>query len=275
MRSKLFVPGSRPEWFAKALESDADALSIDLADAVDASEKARARVATGDFVRSLPRPRSKLVIVRVNAITSAYFDADAEAIAAADPDLVNIPRVESIGDVSRAAAALHGIAILANIETAKGLRAAAEIASHQSVAGLQLGLADLLEPLSIDRCDPQIVLQLQLAMRLACGEAEVFAYDSAYPFLDDEEGLRREADGAKRLGYLGKSAIHPRQVPIINDVFQPSEQEIAFARKVVASAREKEAAGIGAWTVDGKLVDAPFLVRARNTLALAQRLGLA
>ena len=257
------------------MAGEADALSIDLEDAVDESRKIGAREAARDFLHSLPANKTKVIIVRVNAVNGPYFEADVEAIRGPGVDMVNVPRVESAEDVRRAVAVTREIPILANIETAKGLRLAVEIAAaHPKVAGLQLGFADLLEPLGIDRFSPAVVRQLQLALRLAAGEARVFAYDSAYPDVGDLDGLKREAEGARELGYLGKSAIHPRQVPVINAVFNPREEEIAHCLKVVETAREAKAAGIGAWTVDGRMVDAPFVVRAENTLALAKRLGL-
>ena len=275
MRAKLFVPGSRPDLLAKAMAGDADALSIDLEDAVDESRKAEARLAAAEFVKSLPSVRAKVIIVRVNAVDSPHFAADVEAIRSSGVDMVNVPKVASAEDVHRAVAITGDIPILATIETPKGLRLAAEIATaHPRVIGLQLGLGDLLEPLGLDRRDPGLVQQLQLAMRLAAGEAGVFAYDSAYPDPDDLEGLKREAEAARKLGYLGKSAIHPRQVPVINAVFRPSAEEIAHSRKVVETAGDAKARGVGAWLVDGKMVDAPFVLRARNTLALAQRLGM-
>ena len=275
MRTKLFVPGSRPELFGKAMAGEADAVSLDLQDAVEESRKAEARAAVGNFLKSLPQARTKVMIVRVNAITTGHFEADVEAIRCPGLDMVNVPMVESADDVRRAAAVTKGIPILATIETAKGLRLAAEIGTaHPSMAGLQLGFGDLLEPLGIERYNPTVVLQFQLALRLAAGEAGVFAYDSAYADVEDLEGLKREAEGARKLGYLGKSAIHPRQVPVINAAFRPSEEEIAYSLKVVETARDAKARGMGAWKVDGKMVDAPFVVRAENTLALAKRLGL-
>ena len=275
MRTKLFVPGSRPELFAKALASEADALSLDLEDAVDESRKVEARVAVGNFLQALPQAKTKVMIVRVNAIATGHFEADVAAIRCPGLDMINVPMIESAEDLRRAAAVTQGIPILATIETAKGLRLAAEIATaHPSVAGLQLGFGDLLEPLGIERYNAAIVLHFQLLMRLAAGEAGVFAYDSAYADVDDLEGLKREAEGARKLGYLGKSAIHPRQVPVINATFRPSAEEIAYSIKVVETARDAKARGVGAWTVDGKMVDAPFVMRAENTLALATRLGL-
>lgn len=286
MRSKLFVPGSRPELFAKALAGEADALSIDLEDAVAESRKREARAAVREFLRALPADRSKTIIVRVNGIATEHFAADLEAIAGPGLDLVNVPMTETGDDVRRAAAAIgriekaQGIAspigILANVETPKAFRLAAEMAgADPRVAGLQLGFGDLLEPLRIDRYDPAVVLQFQLGVRLAAGEAGVFAYDSAFANVQDTDALRREAEAARRLGYLGKSAIHPSQVPIINAAFRPTDAEIAHSLRVVDAARAATAKGVGAYRVDGKMVDAPFVVRAEAIVALARRLGLA
>lgn len=274
MRTKLFVPGSRPELFAKAMASEADALSFDLEDAVDESRKDEARQAVGEFLRSL-KQKSKVIIVRVNGIGTPHFEADVAAIRGPGLDLINLPMMESAEEVRRAARVTKDIGLLANIETAKGLRFAAEIAgAHPTVRGLQLGFGDLLEPLGIDRYNPNVILQFQLAVRLAAGEAGVFAYDSAMANVKDTEFLKREAEAARKLGFLGKSAIHPSQVAVINAVFRPSDEEISHSLRVVDAAGKAKQEGVGAWTVDGKMVDAPFVVRAENILALARKLGL-
>jgi citrate lyase subunit beta/citryl-CoA lyase len=267
------------------MAGEADAISIDLEDAVEESRKTEARVAVREFLRGLPAGKSKTIIVRVNGIATEHFEADVEAIAGPGLDLINVPMTETGDDVRKAAAVIarvekaKGIAqpigILANVETAKAFRLAAEIAgADPRVAGLQLGFGDLLEPLSIDRYDPAVVLHFQLGVRLAAGEAGVFAYDSAFANIKDTEALRHEAETARRLGYLGKSAIHPSQVPIINAAFRPTDAEIAHSLRVVEAAREATAKGVGAWTVDGKMVDAPFVVRAEAIVALARKLGL-
>jgi citrate lyase subunit beta/citryl-CoA lyase len=275
MRCKLFVPGSRPELFAKAMASEADALSFDLEDAVDEGRKDEARRHVGEFLRTLSAKRNKTIIVRVNGIGTPHFEKDVAQIRGPNLDLINLPMVESAEQVRHSAAVTGDIGLMANIETARGLRLAAEIAgAHPAVKGLQLGFGDLLEPLGIDRYNPHVVLQFQLAMRLAAGEAGVFAYDGAMANVKDMDFLRREAEGARKLGYLGKSAIHPSQVAVINAVFRPSDEEIAHSLKVVESARKAGAEGVGAWTVDGKMVDAPFVVRAENILAVARKLGL-
>ena len=112
------------------------------------------------------------------------------------------------------------------------------------------------------------------AMRLAAGEAGVFAYDSAFADVKDAEGYVAEAEMARRLGYLGKSCIHPSQVALAHQVFRPSEADIARALRVVEAAREAQARGVGAYLVDGRMVDAPFVRSAEAILADAKRLGL-
>src|SRR3989442_522005 len=119
MRCKLFVPGSRPELFAKALAGDADAISIDLEDAVDEKRKGEARAATREFLRSLPAGHGKTIIVRGNGIATPHFEADVEAVRGPALDLITLPMVESAEDVRRAAAVTKDIGLMANIETAK------------------------------------------------------------------------------------------------------------------------------------------------------------
>lgn len=286
MRSKLFVPGSRPELFDKALRGDADALSFDLEDSVSPGRKAEARQALQDLLSGpAARESGKVLIARVNPVGSEHFEADVHAVVRPGLALLNLPKVESVDEVLAAVALLEAaerangvsqaVGMLLNIESARGLRLAYALASaHKRVAGLQLGLGDLFEPLQIARHEPAALHSVMLQMRLAAGEAGVFAYDAAFARFADVEAFRAEAALARRLGYLGKSCIHPSQVAHANEVFRPSDDEIAHARRVVAAADEAEARGIGAYTVDGQMVDAPFVIRARTVMATARRLGL-
>lgn len=281
MRSKLFVPGVRPELFAKALAGDADALSFDLEDSVPEARKGEARERVSALLQSAPLlATAKIVVVRVNAVDTPHLAVDLAAVARTGVDLINLPKVESAQDVLAAVALLekaeaaNGVArpigLLANIETPRGLRLAAEIASaHPRVAGLQLGLADLFQPFGIDRRDPANVHATLYAMRMAAAEAGVFAWDAAFADIGDADGFRAEAGIARRLGYVGKSCIHPSQVALANEAFQPDAEEIAAARRIVAAAREAGAAGRGAFLVDGRMVDLPFLKRAEAILASA------
>lgn len=284
MRSKLFVPGSRPELFAKAVASDADGISFDLEDAVDESMKDEARRSLAQFLRTLAPGHGKTLIVRVNGLGTAHFEADIEAIVGPNLDLVNLPKPESADDVRACADALaiaerragaQPIGILANIESPKAYRLAAEIAvASPRVAGLQVGWGDLIEPLDMDRYNPAMIEALLLHIRIAAGEGGVWAYDGAFANIQDPDGYRREAESSRRLGFLGKSCIHPTQVPIANAVFRPSDVEIAHSLKVVEAAREAAMRGVGAFTVNGRMVDGPFVRRAESVLELARKLNL-
>lgn len=290
MRSKLFVPGSRPELFDKALASAADGLSFDLEDAVAQARKPQAREALRELLRSgQARASGKTLIVRVNALDTPDFAADVAAVVQPGLDLINLPKPESADDVRRAAAAIeqaarangfaHGVdspvRLLLNIETPKALRLAGELAAaHPRVAGLQLGLGDLFEPLGIARRESAAIQQAMYAVRMAAGEAGVFAYDTVFANIKDEAGFRAEAELSRRMGFLGKSCIHPSQVPLANQAFRPSDEEIGHAARVLEAARDAMARGVGAYVVDGKMIDPPFVKRAEAIVATARRLGL-
>ncbi|WP_280150406.1 CoA ester lyase [Piscinibacter sp. XHJ-5] len=290
MRSKLFVPASRPELFAKALTGEAEALSFDLEDSVADANKVVARQALHALLLSdAARDSGKVLIVRANATGSPHFGHDVEAVVQPGLALLNVPKVERPGDVLAAAEAVERaerangfragvdapVGLLLTIETPKALRDAVQLAAaHPRVAGLQLGLSDLFEPLSIARHEPLAVAQAMFALRIAAGAAGVFAYDGAFADIFDAEGYRAEAMLARRHGFLGKSCIHPSQVALANDVFCPDSAEIANAFKVVAAARDAAAHGRGAFMVDGKMIDRPLLASAERIVALARRLKL-
>ena len=279
MRSKLFVPGSRPELFVKAAASVADALSFDLEDAVTSDRKAEARERLGAFLKDRLLGLPKMIVVRVNAVGTALFEADMHAVVGPRLDVVNLPMVEDASAIIEAATMLDRlepaselgrIRLLVNIETPKGLRRAAALAcAHPRVAGLQIGYADLLEPTGIDRSDALALGHIRVAVRLAAAEAGVAAYDGAYAAVNDPEGYRIECDAARRHGFAGKSCIHPSQIAIANAAFMPKPSEVAQARRILVAAAEAEAAGVGAFMVDGQMVDAPFLTRARAVMAMA------
>jgi len=286
MRSKLFVPGSRPELFAKALAGDADALSFDLEDSVVQARKAEARTALATWLRSGAMAGSdKTIIVRVNAPDTPHFVEDIAAVALPGVALINIPKPESAEQIVQVARALEAaesangvaqpIGLLLNVETPRALRLAAQFAqAHPRVAGLQLGLADLFEPLGIHRRESAAIQAAMFTLRMAAGEAGVFAYDAAFADVRDQAGYSAEAALAQRMGFLGKSCIHPSQVALANAAFRPTDAEIADALRVVEAARTAMADGAGAFLVEGKMIDPPFYQRALAIVATARRLGL-
>jgi len=286
MRSKLFVPASRPELYPKALASAADAISFDLEDAVEEGAKPAARQAlSGLFAGGRTAMQGKLVVVRVNAVETPHFAADLEAIACEAADVLNLPMVESAATVREAVAALERIeaargldpriGILANIESPRGLRLAADIATaHPRVMGLQIGYGDLFSPLGIPMGEPSATQAVRFAVRMAAGEAGIGAYDGAYVDIKNPEGYASDARAAQQMGFVGKSCIHPTQIAIANDVFRPAQADVAHALRVVEAARDALARGVGAFVVDGRLVDGPFITRAERLVELARRLGM-
>ena len=291
MRSKLFVPASRPELFAKALRSAADSICFDLEDAVLEARKQYARDELSNYFASdefqnLREEGRKHIIVRVNALDTGHTEKDLEAACMPGVDIVNIPKTDTPSCVAEFITLLEAreavvnadagnskavsIKVLANIETPQALFNAAGIAAvNEKVWGLQLGLGDLFEPLGIDRADSENVHAVMMMMRLGAGAARKVAYDTAYTNVANVEGYRQEALRARRVGFLGKTCIHPSQVAIANEVFSPTEEELRWAAKVVESAEQNDVNG--AYMLDGKMIDGPFIDRARHVLAQAAR----
>lgn len=278
MRSKLFVPGARPDFFEKALAGAADAISFDLEDSVPADGKADARARVAQCVASdAARGSGKTIIVRVNAADTQHFAADLAALALAGVNLINVPKTDDAASARAAAEAVAAAAhangldappgLLMNIETPRGLSRAADIASaHPAILGLQVGLNDLFQPLGIARTPANVHAALW-TIRLGAGEGGAFAYDGAWPDVGDEAGFRAEAELARDLGYRGKSCIHPKQVALANAVFGRGMSALAEARRLVSAARAAAAQGRGAFLLDGKMVDRPMVARAEALLA--------
>jgi citrate lyase subunit beta / citryl-CoA lyase len=282
IRSKLFVPGSRPELFPKAAGSAADAISFDLEDAVPPDRKDDARASVASFLHARGGSLGKIAIVRVNAISTVWFARDVKELVSAGVYIINLPKVESAADIRLAVESItsaekdagcrNPIKVMANIETPKGLRLAAEIAAaHPRVMGLQVGFADLLLPLGIDRLNAAARHYVRVAVRLAAGESRLPAYDAAFPDIRSPELCREEAEAARSLGYAGKSCIHPSQIAIANEIFAPRATEIDHARKVLEAARAAADQGLQAFVVDGQLIDAPMIDHARGVAEAAAR----
>lgn len=279
MRSKLFVPGIRPELFSKACAGAADAVSFDLEDSVPGDRKAEARNLVAGFIGTgAAMAAGKVVIVRTNAADADPFVEDVRGCAINGVDLLNLPKIESVADLARAVAVIEQaeasngvtrpIRLLINIETPRALRAAAQIAGgHPRVLGLQLGLGDLFEPLGIARDNGANVHAAMYQVRLAAAEAGVFACDGAFADFSDAVAFGAEARMARDLGFIGKSCIHPTQVALANEIFQPTVAELAKARRIVDAAQAASAQGRGAFAVDGRMIDPPFLRRAEAVLA--------
>lgn len=292
MRSLLFVPGDSDKKLDKALLCGADALIVDLEDSVSAERKQEARATTLAFLRQFgQKPERPRLFVRVNGLATGLIDADLEVVAGR-PDGIVLPKAEGGAAIVHLAAklgvreALHDlpdgdVRILAlTTETAKALFLAGTYAGASArLIGLTWGAEDLSAELGAEAnrdgqgnfLDPyRLARSLCLA---AAAAAEVQAIDTVYVDFRNQEGLRREADDARRDGFTAKMAIHPAQVDVINAVFTPSVEAITRAKAIVAAfAAEPNAGVVG---IDGVMYDRPHLVRARQVLARAKAAGRA
>ena len=274
-RSILFVPGYRPDRFGKALAAGADAVCIDLEDAVPPQRKAVARQATTGFLAEHKgeRPRTDTsrphLIIRINDPDTALGRADAEALRGIrQPDAFMIPKVRTAGGVRRAARLLRdGAPLFALIETALGLENAADIGqASPAVAGLVFGGFDLALEL---RADPSWEPLLYARSRVvhAAALSGLDAIDMPSVDFGEMRRLREEAGRVRLLGFAGKMAIHPAQLPVIHEVFTPSELEVERALRILDADRE---AGGGAVALEGRMVDRPVAEVARRVLARAR-----
>lgn len=270
-RSWLYVPGHRPDRFASAAASGADAVVIDLEDAVppgakdEAREAAAAHVASGDAVP---------LYVRINHPATPWAQADVTAVtdAGARPAGLRIPKVEDPEQVRTVADWLPGsgrdVTLFCLIESALGVERAFEIArAHQQVAGLMLGEADLAADLGTADADG-----LQYA-RSRCVVAARAAglpppVQAVFTDIEDLDGLRVSCDRGRRLGFLGRSAIHPRQIPVINEAYTPAADEVARAHELLDSADRH--GGEAFVLPDGRFVDPAITERARRIVELAE-----
>ncbi|WP_187414155.1 HpcH/HpaI aldolase/citrate lyase family protein [Nonomuraea sp. PA05] len=269
----LYVPGDRPERFAKAEASGADVVIIDLEDAVAPVRKDEARDNAVAYLRARrdggrPEPGAMEVHVRVNDPATARGRDDLAAVGDL-ADAVRLPKVESTDVLD----ALAGAPAYALLESAAGVLAAREIAAHPRVAGVALGEQDLAAELAVTGEQAMNHLRLQVVLAAAAAGLPPVPM-SVYPDVKDEEGLLASCRAGRALGLFGRTAIHPRQIPAIRRAFRPSEEEVARAAEVVAAAERAERAGVGAVALpDGRFVDAPIVVRARRTVELAHRLA--
>lgn len=261
-RSYLFVPGDRPERFAKAQASGADAVILDLEDAVAPAAKDTARQAVAEWLDAGQGP----VVLRINARGTPWFAADLALTARAGVSAVIVPKAERARDLAHVRSASPTTPLLPLIETAAGVDRVREVAAAPGVQRLVFGSIDLQLDLGIVGDGEELLVfrsQLVLASRLANLAPPV---DGVCTVLDDAATLRAEAMRARRLGFGAKLCIHPRQVAGVNEAFSPDAAEVDWARRVVAAAAD---AGGGAVAVDGRMVDRPVLLRAEAVLRAA------
>jgi len=262
-RSYLFVPGHRPDRFDKALAAGADAVILDLEDAVPAADKEAARKAVSHWLGLRESGPSPQILVRINASSAPQHVADLQACLRG-VDGVVLPKSERVDELARLARALPGVALLPLIETALGFAAAPDLAHAPAVQRLVFGSIDFQHDLGIEGDGEELLLfrsQLVLHSRLAGLAAPV---DGVCTALDDAPRIHAEALRARRLGFGAKLCIHPRQIAPVHDALAPTAAQLDWARRVLAAA---DAAAGAAVALDGAMVDRPVILRAQALLA--------
>jgi citrate lyase subunit beta/citryl-CoA lyase len=261
-RSYLFVPGNRPDRFEKARGAGADAVILDLEDAVPDENKSESREA----VAACLSPEFP-TYVRINGTETEWFEADLEVVARPGLAGVVLPKAEEPGEIIRVASRLpEGASVLPLLETALGIWNARALAEVPRVERLAFGSIDFQLDASIDGEDEEL-LYARSRMVLASRVAFILPpLDGVTAALDDPDKLAADVDRARRLGFGGKLCIHPRQIEAVNRRFSPSEAEVSWARRVIETAETTET---GTFRVNGEMIDQPVIERAKAILARA------
>ncbi|MFB6222358.1 MAG: CoA ester lyase [Haloarcula sp.] len=271
-RSILFSPGDDAEKLRKAVESQADVIVYDLEDAVVPDAKPAARETVRETLTDV-LPASCEVCVRVNPVGSGAADDLATVLDGRAPDSVMLPKTRDASDVRSLESLLesHGVdcPVLALVESAAGVLHAEGIAAAAATDALVFGAEDLAGDIGATRtASGREVNHARQHVVLAARAAGVSPIDTHYPEFDDLDGLRAESREAVELGYAGKLAIHPAQVPVINEAFTPAKERVAWARRVLDA---RDASDGGVFVVDGEMIDAPQI---KQAIRIAERAGI-
>ncbi|OJG75731.1 citrate (Pro-3S)-lyase, beta subunit [Enterococcus quebecensis] len=276
----MFVPGANASMLRDATLYGADSLMFDLEDAVSLKEKDSARLLVYNALRTFDYSTVETV-VRINSLDTVGHQ-DIEAMVLAGVDVIRLPKTETAQDIVDVAAVItemettYGITVgktkmMAAIESAEGVLNAREIAlASERLIGIALGAEDYVTNMKTHRYpDGQELFFARSFILHSARAAGIAAIDTVYSDVDNTEGFLAEVELIKQLGFDGKSVINPRQIPLVNSVYEPTEKEIQHAKEVIWGIREAEAKGSGVISVNGKMVDKPIVERAERVIALA------
>ena len=284
LRSLLFVPGNQPRMLDRASRLAPDAFIPDMEDSVPDAEKANARAITAAHLDSLAA-NGVTVIPRLNSLDTGLLDHDLAAVVGPRIYGVSVGKINTPADIALISAKLDALErkagleigntkLLPWIETAQAIVNVYDIcAASPRIIAAAFGAEDFTNDMGIERAeDESETAYARSAIAIAARAANVLALDTPYFSFRDPDGLRRNAQAARQIGFKGKFAIHPAQIDIINETFSPSPAELEQARRVVEAFQEAERIGRGSTSLDGKVVDVPVVKRAQALLDLAQSL---
>lgn len=279
-RTMMFVPGANAAMLRDAPLYGADSIMFDLEDAVSLKEKDSARVLVHSALKTFDYGNIEIV-VRINALDAGGAE-DIEAMVLAGVDVIRLPKTETAQDIIDVEAVITEVEqqndipvgttkMMAAIESAEGVLNAPAIAkSSTRLIGIALGAEDYVTNMKTRRHpDGQELFFARSMILHAARAAGIAAIDTVYSDVDNTEGFEVEVRLIKQLGFDGKSVINPRQIPLVNTIYAPTEKEIQNAKEVIWGIREAEAKGSGVISVNGKMVDKPIVERAERVIALA------
>lgn len=277
-RSMLFVPGSNAAMISNSFIYQPDAIMFDLEDAVALKEKDSARMLVAHALQH-PLYQAMETVVRVNPLDSEFGLADLNAVVRAGVDVVRMPKTDTSDDViamdnaiteieQRCGRAIGSTKLLAAIESPLGIIQANQIAfASPRLIGIALGAEDYVRNLKTERSADGIeLLFARCSILQAARAAGIQAFDTVYSNANNEEGFLQEARLIKQLGFDGKSLINPRQIELIHNLFAPTQKEVDNALKIINAAQVAEEQGLGVVSLNGKMIDAPIIERARLVL---------
>ena len=285
-RSMLFLPGNNPNMLINGNCLGSDAVIFDLEDAVSPAEKDAARILVRNTMRYMDFTGCE-IIVRINSIDTPYWKQDLDAIMPEKPALILLPKTGTAQDALEADAymtqveeklgfAPNTVGLMPLIETAMGVENSFQIASAtKRVQALFLGAEDLTADLQCKRTkEGKEIEYARTRLVVAARAAGVDVYDTPFTDVNDDEGIVKDAEYAKALGFTGKSSISPRHVEVINSVFSPTQKDVDYAYEVMEAIALAKAQGKGAIALHGKMIDAPIVTRAQRTIDMAEALGM-
>ena len=286
-RSMLFLPGANAAMLSTSFVYKPDSIMFDLEDAVSIKEKDSARLLVAQTLR-LPIYKEQGIetVVRINALDTPFGLKDLEAVVRAGVDVVRLPMTNSAKDIHELEAHVERIEkecgrevgstkLMAAIESAQGVVNAISIAkSSPRLIGIALAAFDYLVDMQTERGDGTELFYARCAVLHAARVAKIDAFDVVYSNVNDDEGFLKEVNLIKKLGYNGKSLINPRQIDLLHNAYAPTAAEVEHAQKVVEAAEEGERKGLGVISLNGKMIDAPIIARARKVIELAKYSGV-
>lgn len=277
----LYIPGNNPAMLLHGSIYGADSLLLDLEDAVALDQKDAARFLIRNMLKSVDYYGSE-ICVRVNHLDTPFGLEDLKAIVPLQPDAIRYPKTETVEELQRLISIVeeiedeHGLphdkmTIHIMIETALGVQNVFDIAKYSKrVDAITIGGQDLTADMNIKSSGNSSGIDLARKMIVMAAKANrIDAIDTVHVDIDDEEGLKKETEYVKNIGFSGKAVINPRQIDIIHEIYTPTETEIRKAFRIVKEFNKNKAKGIGVFAVDGKMVDAPVMARAKYVLELS------